>query len=60
MTLEQRTARNDAYQLIKVAHRILDNAGLTAYAEDAERLARTMAFDAETLRKQEIARRERV
>ena len=57
MTLEQRTARNEAYQLVKIAARILKDAGLIAYADDAQRMADTMSVDAKMLLEQEKRRR---
>lgn len=57
MTNKQRHARNEAYQLLLIASRILDDAGLIAYAAETSRVTAMMSQDAEMLRKQELNRR---
>lgn len=54
MTLAQRIARNEAYQLITIAARILGDAGLTGYADNAGALCAAMKIDGDMLRKQEM------
>lgn len=57
MTPKQRHARNDAYQLLKVAERILNDAGLTADASDVEAILIAMKRENEMLVTQEVRRR---
>lgn len=57
LTKEQRKARNEAFQLITIAHRILKDAGLVEYASDAEMIATGMRLDAQMLEQQERNRR---
>ena len=57
MTEKQLVARNEAFQLLSIAQRILDEAGLIAYAADVETIVRGMSVDADMLRRQELNRR---
>lgn len=57
MTAAQHHARNEAFQLISIAARILKDAGLVAYSDDAAMLVGGMRQDAQMLAAQEIARR---
>lgn len=57
MTPEQNKARNEAYQLISIAARILGGAGLDAYSDDVAHIAAGMKQDAQMLERQERNRR---
>ena len=57
MTPTQNQARNDAHHLLKIAQRILDDAGLIAYAAEVQAVMNGMRQDAETLASQELKRR---
>jgi hypothetical protein len=57
MTPEQRIARNEAFQLVAIAERILRDAGLVAYADDASALVRNMKMDNDMLREQFLRQR---
>lgn len=57
MTQKQRKARNEAYQLLSIAERILGEAGLTAYAEEIARSRAGMEMDSKLLTEQERNRR---
>lgn len=56
MDLEQRAARNEALQLLAIAHRILTDAGLTAYAGEVGLTVAGMKCDARMLLEQERRR----
>ena len=57
LDLAQRAARNEAFQLVKIAGRILSDAGLVAYADEAARLSTMMSVDAKMMLEQEKRRR---
>jgi len=57
MTNKQLKARNEAFQLLSIAQRILGDAGLTAYAEEVESIRAGMEMDARMTAKTELRRR---
>jgi len=54
MTPKQNKARNEAYQLLSIAQRILGEAGLTAYAEEIASARAGMEMDAKMLADQAL------
>lgn len=57
MTPNQRKARNEAFQLLTIAQRILDDAGLIAYAAEVQHVCNGMSQDNRMLNEQEMTRR---
>ena len=57
MAPEQVKARNEAFQLLSIAHRILSDAGLVAYADEVGPICAGMQADARMLAKSERMRR---
>jgi multidrug resistance efflux pump len=57
MTSKQLKARNEAFQLLSIAQRILGDAALTAYAEDVASIRAGMEMDARMTAKTELHRR---
>ena len=57
MTAEQLKARNEAFQLLSIAHRILSDAGLTAYADEVAPICAGMQTDAHMWARAERMRR---
>jgi hypothetical protein len=57
MTTNQRKARNEAYQLLAIAERILDDAGLIAYAAEVGGMRAAMEQDNKMLVEQEMRRK---
>lgn len=56
MTKEQLKARNEAFQLLSIAQRILSDSGLTAYAEEIASVRAGIEMDARMIANQELNR----